>query len=370
MSLGITRQLHRVHTIRPPLRRAPTVLMALSLFISTVGCKRPERIMGRRIDDKNQSQIVSLSVAGSEQASVLLQKTGEVKLTTDGGKSWQVVPVVGVGDDIAFAKMIDAKRGWAANRRGQVFKTDSGGLNWIPVTGLKDITGVAQIEFVNENDGWMREFLSIWRTNDGGITWREKLSVLTPGVFGQPTGMSVIDANRVIVSGEQGQVFKTTDGGENWKIETPITADNIDYYDVWFADKEHGWIAGYQVLVAGESGRPVLLETVDGGTSWKELSVGIDIQPSSVCFVGDEGWLAGSRRIVNDRSVELRGVLLRSRDGGNSWTPVRFDTETNFFSRVRFTDEMHGWLLGSDRLYRTDDGGDSWHQVLTVSSAQ
>jgi len=51
-------------------------------------------------------------VSGREQASVLLRKTEEVKLTTDGGRTWQIVRVAGVGDDIEFAKMIDAKRGW------------------------------------------------------------------------------------------------------------------------------------------------------------------------------------------------------------------------------------------------------------------
>lgn len=352
------------------LRRVPfTLLMVLSFFILVVGCKHAEP-MGRSNDSKNQSEIVSLSVSGREQASVLVRQTGEVKLTTDGGQTWQVVPVANVGDDIEFAKMIDAKRGWVANRRGQVFRTDSGGLNWIPVAGLKDITGIAQIEFANENDGWMREFLSIWRTQDGGFTWRETISTVTPGVHGQPSGMFVIDANTVAVSGSGGQFYMTKDGGQTWKINIPMPVDNIDFSDVWFENKEHGWLSGTQIIIAGESSRPILLETTDGGDTWKELIVNVDVSPRSICFVGDRGWLTGTRRIVNDRSVELRGVFLKTKDGGKSWTPVLFDTETNFFSRVRFADKMHGWLVGSDRLYRTDDAGDNWQQKLSVNPAQ
>ncbi|MFZ0060740.1 MAG: YCF48-related protein, partial [Pyrinomonadaceae bacterium] len=121
-----------------------------------------------------------------------------------------------------------------------------------------------------------------------------------------------------------------------------------------------------QVLVAGETQRPLLLETTDSGDSWKELTVAADIRPSSVCFVGDKGWLAGSQRIINDEEVKLLGVLLLTEDAGKSWSPVQFGPEEPFFTDVRFTDPTHGWLVGRDSLYTTADGGKTWRQVLNL----
>ena len=316
----------------------------------------------------NRHQIRSLLLSGPEQAAVILEKTRELRLTTDGGQTWQVIPSAAVGNAFECATMIDSKRGWAVNHQGHVFSTDSGGTSWTKISELKDFTCANQIEFVNERDGWIQECLSIWRTRDGGATWRETFSTVTPGVYGQPSGMFVIDVSTVVSSGSDGQVYLTKDGGENWKIETPIPG-TATFGDVWFEDKEHGWLTGYLVLVAGESLKPMLFETTDGGESWKEVLVDSDILPSSVCFVGDEGWLAGSRRIVNGKSVTLEGVLLHTSDGGQHWAPAQFGPDEPFFTTIRFSDKDHGWLVGRDSLYRTEDGGMTWKRVLSLPAS-
>jgi|SRR5882762_3687195 len=341
--------------------------LAFSLLLILVGSMLScQDKFVERTNSKSTYQIRSFSVSG-RQASVILENTRELGITTDGGQRWQLIPAAAVGDAFECATMIDSTRGWAVNHQGHIFRTDSGGMSWTKISELRDFTGANQIQFLNENDGWIREFLSIWRTRDGGVTWQQTLSTVTPGVLGQPTGMFPINADILLSSGSGGQVYLTRDGGETWKIDSPLGGglDKLDFNDVWFVDQKHGWLAGYEILVAGESLRPLLFETTDGGNSWNELSIEADIRPSSVCFVGDEGWLAGSRRIVNGKSVELLGVLLRTEDGGKNWTPVQFGPKEPFFTDVRFTDKTHGWLVGRDSLYRTEDGGETWNIVLS-----
>lgn len=335
------------------------------LLLSIMSCVQKENGTAR-LQAKYEDWVWSLSLSGPNQALVINRKTRDLRLTNDGGQEWQVIPAAAVGDAFECATMIDRKRGWAVNHQGQVFMTESAGIGWTKISEIKDFTGAHQIEFVNERDGWIREFLSIWRTRDGGVTWRETLSTVTPGVLGQPTSMFLISADILVSSASGGQVYLTKDGGETWNIQTPLAGDNIDFTDVWFIDQKHGWLAGYQILVAGESLRPLLFETTDGGESWKELSLIADIQPSSVCFVGDEGWLTGSRRIVKGESVTLVGVLLRTSDGGKQWSPVQFGPGQPSFGRVRFNDKEHGWLDGGDSLYRTEDAGKTWNVVLSL----
>lgn len=351
--------------------RYPTLLLTLGsgialLFLALAsGCKSAGT-QEHAVDPTLLPQLRSFSRSGSNQASLVLEKTRELRITNDGGVTWQVIPPVAVKDAFESATMLDARRGWAISHEGHVFVTDSAGANWTKISELKDFTCANQIEFLNERDGWIRECLSIWRTRDGGVTWQEMLSTVTPGVLGQPTGMFVFDANTLIASGGGGQFYLTQDGGVTWRIDSPFDGENIDFHDVWFVDRMHGWLAGRQVVVAGESLRPLLFETSDGGASWRQVSIDADIIPSSVCFVGKEGWLAGSRRIVNGESVRLEGVLLHTVDGGNSWERVQLGPDEPFLSDVRFVDKERGWLVGRDTLYRTDDSGKTWTRVLSL----
>ena len=349
--------------------------MHTRLFISVVllvaaisSCSKQARY-ANRIDPKLMPQTGSLSLTGHNQLSVILSKSRELRITHDAGRTWQVIPSTAVADAFECATMINERRGWALNHQGHVFVTDSGGATWTGISQLHEFTCADQIEFVSEKEGWIRECLSLWRTQDGGITWNKTLSTTTPGVLGQPTGMFVIDANTLVASGSGGQVYSTKDGGETWKIESLLAAESIDFNDVWFVDRQRGWVVGYQVLVAGESLRPLLFETVDGGESWKQVWINADILPSSVCFVGDDGWLAGSRRVVNGDSVKLQGVLLHTTDGGIHWQPVELGPNEPFLTDVRFADKDHGWLVGRDTVYRTHDSGKTWRPVLSLPPA-
>jgi len=328
----------------------------------SIGCGAKENAAGRRINPQNQAQVRSLSVIGPKQASILTEKLRDFRITTDAGQTWATPPG---SVEFECATMLDGARGWAVNHHGEVLATRSAGASWSKVSALKDFTGSNQIEFIDENNGWIREFLSIWSTRDGGVTWHEVFSTATSGVTGQPSGMYVINDNTVVVSGSDGQIYLTKDRGQTWNVQTLIPAD-ASFSDVWFVDQNHGWVAGYIVIVAGQSLRPLLFETNDGGTSWQQKRIDSDVLPSSVCFVGNEGWLAGRRRIVHANSHVLQGGLLHTTDGGSHWNEVQFGQGEPFFSRIRFTDRDHGWLVGCDVLYRTDDGGTHWHSVLEL----
>ena len=262
--------------------------------------------------------------------------------------------------------MINGQRGWAVDRQGNVYTTDSGGAAWTRISQLNDFTGAYQIQFLNEKEGWILEVLSIWSTRDGGVTWHEKFSVTNPGMAGQPLSMFLVNANTVISSGSEGQVYLTRDGGETWNMQGPF-ADKSTLNDIWFVDDKRGWLTGYHILVAGRrSSRPLLFQTTDGGTSWQQIAVEADILPSSVCFVGDDGWLAGSRRVVNGNSITLQGALLHTTDDGINWEPVELGPNEPFLTEVRFTDKEHGWVVSRDTLYRTEDGGKTWKPVLSL----
>ncbi len=66
------------------------------------------------------------------------------------------------------------------------------------------------------------------------------------------------------------RVFSTVDGGKNWR---PATLPSMagDPHDLFFADSEQGWL----VLWLRNRGGSVLLQSEDGGRSWKETPIAV-----------------------------------------------------------------------------------------------
>jgi photosystem II stability/assembly factor-like uncharacterized protein len=59
-------------------------------------------------------------------------------------------------------------------------------------------------------------------------------------------------------------------------------------------------------------------------------------------------------------AVGERGTILRTIDGGNTWTPVAIKTRATLLS-VQFIDDNSGWAIGrSGTILRTDDAGATW----------
>ncbi len=64
--------------------------------------------------------------------------------------------------------------------------------------------------------------------------------------------------------------------------------------------------------------RGVVCLSRDAGVSWSTQAVALDCQLTSVCFLTDRvGWIGGYMK--SRRNDNPQGVLLETRDGGESW---------------------------------------------------
>ena len=74
---------------------------------------------------------------------------------------------------------------------------------------------------------------------------------------------------------------------------------------------------------------------------------------NAVYFVDSKrGWVAGDG-----------GVVLRTKDGGHSWSPQRFGT-TDSVNDIYFRDKEDGYLLAGNQIFITEDGGETWRLSL------
>jgi len=135
----------------------------------------------------------------------------------------------------------------------------------------------------------------------------------------------------------------------------------VNYDSVTFLDAQHGWAAGLDE----SSERNVLMETSNGGASWKRVA---RREPANA---GESLVAFASRRV----GVWDAGGFVWTADGGGSWRPVTFIGQVAYITSVAFASSHVGWLCSTDDpgdgfLLKTTNGGARWHEQLTVSSPQ
>lgn len=139
---------------------------------------------------------------------------------------------------------------------------------------------------------------------------------------------------------------------------------------------------GKRIVAVGEAGLVVISD--DDGKTWHQSPVPVSVTLTSVCFVGEkQGWVTGHG-----------GVVLRTTDGGESWTRVadgvmlaKVEVEaasaTTLPKRIAdakrlleegadkpllsvyFVDEKNGWVAGAYGLFfSTNDGGNTWQSAI------
>jgi photosystem II stability/assembly factor-like uncharacterized protein len=155
----------------------------------------------------------------------------------------------------------------------------------------------------------------------------------------------------------------TSDGGASW---TRQYAGAAALNQVDFIDGQHGWAAG------GGS----LLRTTDGGASWIALAEPCQGELSSVHFVSPAlGYAVAAPATAANGTLPpaasytqaVGGSLLRTTNGGGTWSPVT-SAPANPQSAC-FANADDGYLGTPAHIWRTIDGGQHWTLALTEPGA-
>ncbi len=286
-------------------------------------------------------------------------------------------------DDIWFAT---PDMGWAVNSNGQIVKTQDGGNSW--TVQMQDPSVYLRcIGFAGTQLGWAGTISGtkrLFATRDGGATW-----TMVDNLPAKPTkvcGLSVVDEQTIFASGtndpqDDPAVLRSRDGGATWDL-IDMTSHASLLVDIHFVDRNRGWVVGGRDAIGcpgrratRDVVRPVVLFTEDGGNSW------VDLIPNSAKKrfpLGEWGWKIF---FLDDRiafvSLEnfLDGALLKSVDGGKSWTRLRVNDQqrNSNLEGVGFIAENTGWVGGWGDIgfvggftSQTQDGGDNWDNANEV----
>ena len=215
---------------------------------------------------------------------------------------------------------------------------------------------------------------TVLRTTDGGATW-ERLTVPDADTL-QFRDIHAIDERTAYVlsagPGPLSRIYKTTDGGRSWTLQFLNEEPGAFFDCLSFWDERRG--LAFSDAVAGEV---ILLATEDGGAHWTR------VPPERVpdAQAGGEGAFAASGTCVVTAPGGLAWIgtgaaekarVFRTEDYGRSWTvaetPVVAGEMAGIFT-LAFRDAVHGVALGgdlarpqehTDNVAVTADGGRTW----------
>ena len=257
----------------------------------------------------------------------------------------------------------------AAGERGTVLWSDDGGKAWqqaqVPVR-----SGITALRFVDANNGWAAGHLGvILKTSDGGKTWTKQLDGLqaAQAVLAAATDdagrraaqrlveegadkpwfdLDVSDAQHAVAVGAYGLAMATRDGGKTWQ-PLPTRAANprgLHLYGVRVVDGR--W------FIAGEQG--LLLRSGDGGATFTPLA-----SPYKGSFFGLLASPAGTLLAYG-----LRGSVYRSADAGANWDKVELGTPLSLQAGIAQRGELT-LLAQSGELFTSSDDGRSFSRKAT-----
>jgi len=351
----------------------------------------PSGEIGFRVEGEGVVEFDELTIAATDSAAPA-PPSGLSWIRTGG-------PLGGLGYDVRMDPT-NADRMYVTDAYAGVFVSDDGGQNWYPsnegITTRAGPSGDAIPVFslsIDPNDAdilWAgtQNTRGIFRSTDGGKTWVERDSGVEEfdGITFRGFGVEPGDSDTIygaaelsswLLTGEEGKgnefdltggvVYKTTDGGDNWKAVW--RGDNLARY-VWFDPTDTATVyvstgifdreAANSEPNSRKPGGVGVLKSTDGGATWEQMNNGLGNLYVNSLFIHPENpeiLLAGTG---NNTYGDGAGVF-RSVNGGDNWIQTHSQGSTSV--EFAISDPDIAYAANAEFVFRSEDGGETWETV-------
>lgn len=160
-----------------------------------------------------------------------------------------------------------------------------------------------------------------------------------------------VTGTRMVAAGERGHIIISDDGGKNWRqVPVPVS---VTLTKVFFPTPLSGWAVGYG---------GVILHTRDGGNTWEKQMDRTRLNPMMT------DWLTAAVKSVESSNEAADGSRLDNlRFSLEDWRKNLSGDTCPPFMDLWFKDETHGFAVGAFGLFvGTGDGGKTWSPLLQV----
>ncbi|WP_026913576.1 WD40/YVTN/BNR-like repeat-containing protein [Christiangramia portivictoriae] len=273
---------------------------------------------------------------------------------------------------------------------GGVWKTTNGGRSWSNISdgyfgGSIGAIEVAEsdpnVMYVGGGEKTVRGNVSsgygIWKTEDAGKTWTTaglKNSRHVPRIVIHPKDYNTVYAavlGNIYKPTEDRGVYKSTDGGKNWKKVLFSNADagavdlimdpnnpRVLYASTWNVQR-----TPYSLSSGGEGS--ALWKSTDSGETWKEISENNGFPQDTLGIIGVTVSPANSERVWAIVENKEKGGVYRSDDAGETWNLINDDRSLRqrawYYTRIYADSEDEDKVYVLNVNYHTStDGGKTY----------
>jgi photosystem II stability/assembly factor-like uncharacterized protein len=310
--------------------------------------------------------------------------TGAILATSNGGRTWaRVWQGTQELDEVDF---VSAQTGWALGG-GLLLGTVDGGQHWYTL-GQPRVGPLRQVHFSSRTRGWgvaggsdrpvegSLPATTLVSSSDGGRTWT---ALPAPA---RPQSVCFTAPGDGWLASDRG-VWRSTDGGRSWRstFTLPVSANEPPFFaELQCAAPRAAWVRfDSNDQYAGHS--PYALYTSgDGGAHWRGvlstlgavLTVRLPDRPAPGSYPGPLSVIDPQRAFLlgPTPAAETTGAVLISQGGSQVRQRPDLPGTTLFMPRsVSFASATRGWVVGADLagravLLATTDSGRSWHSQL------
>lgn len=266
----------------------------------------------------------------SDEANNTRRADAPIVLESD---AWSAIgPEGGLVLSIAVDETTDPPTLYAGTAGGGVFKSVDRGVRWTPVNNGLGNTDVQAVLAAPRPAGsrilrlpvslYAATAAGIYRSDNDGRSWRAINEGLPPRAFVLEIAVDPVSPDTLYAGTLGHGIFKSTDGGKTWQaINAGVTVSNIFSIAIDPGDPDRLYASYGSVDERTGAYRGGVLRSLDGGASWSEANTGLprnvfvsvlrlDPADSSVLYAGYAS---------NDGAGSVGGGLARSADGANRW---------------------------------------------------
>lgn len=149
----------------------------------------------------------------------------------------------------------------------------------------------------------------------------------------------------MVVVGERGHILVSRDAGISWtQAEVPT---RVTLTGVSLYDRTRGWAVGHDA---------VILRTRDGGNTWETVYAAPEQERPLL-----DVWFESADRGF---AVGAYGLFLETRDAGDTWQPRAIDDGDPHLNHIAAASTERLYISAeAGAVFRSDDGGQGWRRL-------
>ncbi len=300
------------------------------------------------VNTNNDRTIYKLKIFSTEDI-FLVGSSKTILRSYDTLKSFVQIPITGGDNSLYDIEKIDDNEYIIVGTKGNIAKSTNGGLSFIAIDTTASKQPLYSVAFKGNLGIICGSNGELYRSTDKGNNWQ-----IVPAFTTEVLRNILFVNNEIFVGGYRSVIFKSTDNGLNWY---DVSNSNRDFYSVYVENENN-------ILAVGGSSDGTRSDgavSSDGGKTWNKLPIVIQ---NTVL----DGYKKGNYIVISGN----KSAFYYTTNSGFNWTNKSYGNGISTYQyKMYFLNKDTGYIANSDgQIYFTTNSGNSFTTCVTAPNTK